>query len=156
LALKSDSVIPQSIGKHKQEEDDLQIPWRKIPFDRNKYYYGRDTELATLHGAFKQGPNPSLRTCVVHGLAGVGKTQLCIQYVYECGEDYDAIFWIPSDTPTKITTSMSNAAIMFGLCDLNTASDTVTGANILRLWLQKTSTFSPAARICFDSANILT
>jgi hypothetical protein len=46
---------------------------------------------------------------VVHGLGGMGKTQLCVEYVREHKEDFTAVFWLNGSSKDVLRQSLANA-----------------------------------------------
>jgi hypothetical protein len=52
----------------------------------------RDKELAEIHTTLRG--DGSRRTVVLHGLGGIGKTQLTIAYAKRHKDNYSAIFWL--------------------------------------------------------------
>ena len=80
------------------------IPMR-LPFHRNMNFTGRDGELAEIHEAL-QGPSAPLieqRIVVLHGLGGIGKTQLAIQYAYIHQKDYTSVWWVNASTTQTLS-----------------------------------------------------
>lgn len=57
-----------------------------------EHFVARDEELEEMHDAF--GSDGSRRTVVLHGLGGIGKTQLAIAYAKRYKDSYSAIFWL--------------------------------------------------------------
>jgi hypothetical protein len=55
------------------------------------HFVAREEELAQLHNILGKGPDR--RTAVIHGLGGMGKTQLAIAYAKRHRDDYSAVFW---------------------------------------------------------------
>ncbi|XMA10379.1 hypothetical protein WAI453_003170 [Rhynchosporium graminicola] len=41
-------------------------------------------------------------SCVLHGIGGVGKTQVALQYLYRPEDDYEYIFWVNSENALSI------------------------------------------------------
>lgn len=55
-------------------------------------FVGREPEIGQIHNIL-QGDG-SRRTAVVHGLGGIGKTQLAVAYAKRHRDNYSGIFWI--------------------------------------------------------------
>ncbi|PSN60505.1 hypothetical protein BS50DRAFT_593611 [Corynespora cassiicola Philippines] len=56
------------------------------------HFVARQTELATMHEALSGGTDRNAVT--LHGLGGIGKTQLAIAYIKAHRDNYSAIFWL--------------------------------------------------------------
>jgi hypothetical protein len=79
----------------------------QVPFPRNPGFTGRDRELAVLRGRLASGQETAAAVPqVVHGLGGVGKTQLVLEYAYRYASDYDLIWWLPAEQPSLMTASL--------------------------------------------------
>lgn len=72
-------------------------------------FQGREDVLSRIDEAL-EGPDNKLRSVLIHGLGGVGKTQTALNYAYRNASKYDAIFWVRSETTMSINASMSNIA----------------------------------------------
>jgi tetratricopeptide (TPR) repeat protein len=84
----------------------------KVPA-RNPYFTGRDPDLAELARALAAGRAVSVQS--VHGLGGVGKTQLAIEYAYAHASDYDLVWWIVAEEPVSIPDQFAALAARLGL-----------------------------------------
>jgi tetratricopeptide (TPR) repeat protein len=74
-----------------------------LPFPHNPYFTGRDAELGSLRSALAQSAAaPMCQPQVICGLGGVGKTQLAIEYAWQDRARYDALLWVPADTPASL------------------------------------------------------
>jgi hypothetical protein len=74
-----------------------------VPFLRNPHFTGRDDLLAQLRAALESGQAAALtQPQAIHGLGGVGKTQLAVEYAYRHASEYDVVWWMRADTPALI------------------------------------------------------
>jgi Tetratricopeptide repeat/NB-ARC domain len=89
--------------------------WGKVP-QRNRNFTGREELLADLRAGIAGRvtavvPQPH----ALHGLGGVGKTQMAVEYVYRYRHTYDVVWWIPSDQPYLVKTALADLAPHLGL-----------------------------------------
>jgi hypothetical protein len=68
----------------------------------------RENELRDIHEVLRG--DGSRRTVVLHGLGGIGKTQLAIAYAKRYKHNYSAIFWLNIKDEDSITQSFANVA----------------------------------------------
>lgn len=92
-----------------------QVPhiWGKVP-QRNKNFTGREDLLRRL----RAGVSTDITAVVphaLHGLGGVGKTQVAIEYAHKFQSDYDVVWWIPADQPYLVRSSLAALAPQLGL-----------------------------------------
>lgn len=79
------------------------IPVWSVPYPRNPFFTGRENLLATLHTHLAPGHSIALpRSYALHGMGGIGKTQLALEYAYRYALAYRAIFWIEAETLEQI------------------------------------------------------
>ncbi|KAL0939237.1 NB-ARC and TPR domain protein [Colletotrichum truncatum] len=71
-------------------------------------FVARGAELTRLHEALKH--NGDRRTVVLHGLGGMGKTQLTIAYIKKHRDDYSAVIWLNATDETSLRQSFQRAA----------------------------------------------
>jgi len=77
-------------------------------FPEATQFVAREKELSEMH-ALLQGR--SRRSCVVlHGLGGIGKTQLAITYARRHKEKYTAIFWLNANDEDSLKLSFRDVA----------------------------------------------
>ncbi|WP_063826594.1 FxSxx-COOH system tetratricopeptide repeat protein [Parafrankia discariae] len=87
--------------------------WGNIP-QRNHNFTGRTNLLVNLHQRLQSGTTAVLPEAL-HGMGGVGKSQLAIEYVYRHVADYDLVWWIPAERPTQISQALAELAVRLGL-----------------------------------------
>ena len=51
----------------------------------------------------------------VHGLGGVGKTQLAAEYAYAHAGEYELVWWVTADEPSLIADQFTALAVGLGL-----------------------------------------
>ncbi|MGW4205752.1 FxSxx-COOH system tetratricopeptide repeat protein, partial [Streptomyces sp. NPDC004726] len=74
--------------------------WGNMP-PRNLVFTGREELLVSLENGLREGPTAVLPHAL-HGMGGVGKSQLALEYVYRHASEYDVVWWIPAERPTQI------------------------------------------------------
>ncbi|KPM53459.1 NB-ARC domain protein [Frankia sp. R43] len=87
--------------------------WGNMP-QRNPNFTGRAELLDALHERLQTGTTAVLPEAL-HGMGGVGKSQLAIEYVYRQLADYDVVWWIPSERTTQINQALVELAQRLGL-----------------------------------------
>ncbi|MFI9611252.1 FxSxx-COOH system tetratricopeptide repeat protein [Streptomyces sp. NPDC052023] len=95
--------------------------WGNLP-PRNPNFTGR-TELLELLGQRLREGTTTVLPEAIHGMGGVGKTQLAIEYAYRHQSEYDIVWWIPAERPGQIGQALVELAQRLGLV-------TTTEANI--------------------------
>ena len=80
---------------------------------RNPNFTGRESALATLHTSLATGSTATVRA--VHGLGGVGKTQLTNEYAHRHAADYDVVWWIAAEQPALIPDQFAALATALGI-----------------------------------------
>ncbi|MEV0056090.1 FxSxx-COOH system tetratricopeptide repeat protein [Saccharopolyspora shandongensis] len=83
---------------------------------RNSDFTGRDGVLVPLRERLLSGKN----TQVLHGIGGVGKTQLAIEYAHGFAAGYDLVWWIDSERTGLISEQFAALAVAAGLVGTNT------------------------------------
>jgi hypothetical protein len=79
-----------------------------LPFQPNPLFTGREAELEALSRGLEQGETmAAMQMVAVHGLGGVGKTQLAVEYAWKHLGDYDAVFWVEADSAVALDVSLA-------------------------------------------------
>ena len=72
---------------------------------RNLMFTGREELLVALERGLRSGPTAVLPHAL-HGMGGVGKSQLALEYIYRHATEYDLVWWIPAELTTQIQQSL--------------------------------------------------
>ena len=95
---------------------------------RNLNFSGRDGQLLTLHDNLHAGLTAVvLPTAAVHGLGGVGKTQLVLEYAHRFASDYDVVWWISAEQPTSAAAALAELARRLGIPEAANQDEMVAG-----------------------------
>jgi hypothetical protein len=83
-------------------QDDVPRAWSTPP--RNFNFTGRTEMLAALHARLTSGDTnlTAVLPEALYGMGGIGKSQVAIEYAFRHADDYDVVWWIPSEDPTHI------------------------------------------------------
>ncbi|MFE6332068.1 FxSxx-COOH system tetratricopeptide repeat protein [Streptomyces sp. NPDC057806] len=87
--------------------------WGNIP-PRNPNFTGRVDLLERLSERLREGTT-TVRSQAIHGMGGVGKTQLAIEYAYRHQSEYDVVWWVPAERPGQIGHALVELAQRLGL-----------------------------------------
>ena len=73
-----------------------------------EHFVARQEELAEIRKTLNS--DDSRQTAVLHGLGGIGKTQLAVAYAKRYKADYSAIFWLNSKDEDSLRQSFARVA----------------------------------------------
>ena len=152
LNKKGISLQAQNISNLLQQQetklDDIQkllpLIWN-IPHNRNINFTGREEHLTHLKDALNSG-QPAALTQAIHGLGGVGKTQLALEYAYRNTAEYNIVWWIRSEETTTLASDYAALAGELKLPEKDEADQNVVNAAVKR-WLET----HPAWLLVFDN-----
>ncbi|MFF7279265.1 FxSxx-COOH system tetratricopeptide repeat protein [Streptomyces griseorubiginosus] len=77
---------------------------------RYRYFTGRSTILEQVRRQFVSGPGGMRLPQVLHGLGGVGKTQLAREYAHRFKADYDLVWWVDAEQPDLVPPKLADLA----------------------------------------------
>src|SRR3954465_12633467 len=89
-------------ASHAKPSESGETPFWHVPHNRNPHFTGRDGVLELL-GRALEGNEPESHVQVLHGVGGVGKTHLALEYAYRHREQYDLVWWLPSQEDSGLT-----------------------------------------------------
>jgi hypothetical protein len=95
----------------------------KLPFLRNRMFCGRDDLIAAVYSYFKESAPCALVTgtqdkaqklaqkiVVLHGLGGIGKTSIALEYAFRYSTSYTTVFWADVTSGTTLAQSARGIA----------------------------------------------
>jgi tetratricopeptide (TPR) repeat protein len=113
------------------------VVWN-VPRARNPNFTGREEMLADLRAALTSGQAAALTQVpqAIHGLGGVGKTQLAIEYAYRHRAEYSLVWWVRAEEPAALA---GDYAAMAAALDLpqKEAREQAVVVEAVRRWLEQ-------------------
>ena len=82
----------------------LPVVWN-VPFQRNPNFTGREEILTELREQF----GASVKQ-IIHGMGGVGKSQIANEYCYRNAGDYDVVWWLRAENASSLATDYASLA----------------------------------------------
>lgn len=80
---------------------------------RNPSFVGRDEVLERLGGALRSGGAEVIQA--LHGIGGVGKSALVVEYAHRHATDYDIVWWIPTERVDLVPEHLAALARVLGV-----------------------------------------
>ncbi|ABW14129.1 putative ATP/GTP binding protein [Parafrankia sp. EAN1pec] len=90
---------------------------------RNRLFTGRAGQLERIRRQLQAGP---VAVTALHGMGGVGKTQLALEYAHRHTGDYTLIWWIDAEQTTLLAEKIATLARPLGL-PTTTVPETASG-----------------------------
>jgi Domain of unknown function (DUF4062) len=97
---------------------------------RSSVFTGRKELLTTLYTALHDEERSAAVVQALHGIGGIGKTALVIEYAHRHGADYDVVWWVPAEQPALVADRLAELAQALGLASV-TDPVTVAVARVL-------------------------
>ncbi|NET40161.1 MAG: hypothetical protein F6K19_50865, partial [Cyanothece sp. SIO1E1] len=120
-----------------------------MPYEQNAFFTGREEILQTLHQQLSQDRAAALSQIqAIHGLGGIGKTQIAVEYAYRHRQDYQAVFWVRSETELELRSGFVDIARLLNLPQKDTA-DPNDAIQAVKRWLEAHSGWL----LVFDNAD---
>ncbi|MBL7261349.1 FxSxx-COOH system tetratricopeptide repeat protein [Paractinoplanes lichenicola] len=79
---------------------------------RNPAFTGRGRELAELRERLCSGERALVQA--LHGIGGVGKTELAVEYAHLFGNEYNCVWWIDAERPELVGEQLVALAVAAG------------------------------------------
>ena len=71
------------------------------------YFVGRASDLSSIESVLLPFTTPKRKIAVLHGLGGMGKSQLAIEFAKRHRSDYTAVFWLNAKTEDTLKRSFA-------------------------------------------------
>jgi tetratricopeptide (TPR) repeat protein len=94
--------------------DSQVAPIWNVPYNRNPHFVGRDEDLNELHVSLGSR-EPAKRVQAIHGLGGIGKTQMAVEFAYRFARDFQIVWWLPSDEPATLALAYAKLGRELGM-----------------------------------------
>jgi hypothetical protein len=128
----SSTELSRELLLRRTRNPSVPFPVSTVRHPRDENFYARDDCLEHIHEKLSHG----VLTCVIHGVGGVGKTLLAVEYVRRYGSHYDCTFWVQADTEPGLTESLCMIATELGMLD--GTEEPSEAVEIAREWLETT------------------
>ncbi|KAI6840937.1 hypothetical protein KC340_g1632 [Hortaea werneckii] len=137
----------ESLGKspHSTEIDTFHY----VPYNRSKQFFGRETELESMHEELSVAAKHRSRCVLLHGLGGIGKSRLAMEYIEQHRNDYGAVIWIPADNGVKVQQALVEVARQLQLVVID-ENDALQAQRKVSRWL---SSLESRWLLVFDNVN---
>lgn len=108
----------------------------------NEHFHSRGKELKDISDFFSKAKSHiGLRTYVLHGIGGMGKTSVAQAYAHLCKVKgrYDGIFWLKSQTVPECKAAFAAIAVWLDLPYANKTGNHEHNVFLVKQWTGKTS-----------------
>jgi hypothetical protein len=104
--------------------------WGNVPA-RNPGFTGRESRLTAIRDALASGDRAVVQA--LHGMGGVGKTQLAIEYAHRYEGDYVLVWWLNSETKSLLGEEFASLAAELSCAAPGTSLDVMRRAVLAAL-----------------------
>ena len=112
-----------------------ELPCRIVPYPTNPRFVGRDEVLKQMSIDLAIS-KPEQKSIAIHGMGGVGKTQIALKFIYGHMNDYPAVFWMNADSRAKLQSSFVDAAKKLRLEEEESQRDVESVSKALKSWME--------------------
>jgi hypothetical protein len=133
LAREQSAILAEERGATRRRQPN-NLPYASL----GPLFKGRDGFIEMLHDRVGRRPNGGATAVVgkaLHGLGGVGKTRLSVEYAYRYAADYSALLFVSADTPQLLDAGLAKLAEP-DILDLPAADLAKGGVSAVLRWLE--------------------
>jgi class 3 adenylate cyclase len=128
-------VAPMDAPRGKRQYGKHPETWH-VPIRRNLNFTGREDILTALYDSLHRNERAALtQTGAIHGLGGIGKTQIAAEYAHRYAGEYDHVWWVAAEDVAARQTGYVELARRLKLPEQNAQDPTVTVAAV-REWFR--------------------
>jgi tetratricopeptide (TPR) repeat protein len=97
-------ITPSAVSQPPRFPGMLPVVWN-VPLQRNPNFTGREAILTGLQEQFGASTKQ-----IIHGMGGVGKSQIANEYCYRNAGDYDLVWWLRAENASSLATDYASLA----------------------------------------------
>lgn len=97
------------VEPRERQAHDVPPVWGNVP-PRNPNFTGRAELLNRLGERLTAGGATAVLPAALHGMGGIGKTQMAVEYIYRHLHDYDVIWWIQATQQAQVRAGLTELA----------------------------------------------
>ncbi len=97
------------VTAHDKQAAAVPTVWGNVPA-RNPNFTGRAELLDRLSERLTAGGATAVLPEALHGMGGIGKTQVAVEYIYQHLSDYAIVWWIQASQQAQIRTGLTELA----------------------------------------------
>jgi len=129
----STEELLKALGNPPKQAEHLNTPEPRFPRTippvwrvptRNASFTGRNEVLERLHDQLIGASTAVVLPVALHGLGGVGKTQVAQEYAHRFMADYDLVWWVPSEQRDLINPNLAELAQQLGIRPADSTTET--------------------------------
>ncbi|HZO74484.1 MAG TPA: FxSxx-COOH system tetratricopeptide repeat protein [Ktedonobacteraceae bacterium] len=111
------------------------LPLCHCPYRQNAFFTDRETIFSALTSFFTFSQTRQTRMVALHGLGGIGKTQIALEYLYRSSRLYQSILWLNASSRERFHAEVNALADEIALPEKDRTDEDHLFAAVKR-WLQ--------------------
>jgi hypothetical protein len=117
----------------------VSLPYSYLPFSKNPRFLGRQVILDSIEKVLQPANRDLGFTAVmIHGLGGIGKTQIALAYAYSKLDSVGVVIFIPSESHISLDRTFTEVAVKGLKLPGATAQDKAGNRALVLDWFQRT------------------
>ena len=127
-------MLQKLLPQEKKNADKL--PFNNIPYNKNIHFTGRKEILDQIEKTLKS-EEKNLHSIVLHGTAGIGKTQITLAYAIDNAYCYGTIWWVNAENGVSVSTSYENFLTQKGIIKKDAVYEKQELLNLVWGWMSQ-------------------